>query len=73
MNTQTEPRLHNLASVMVRTNLSRSVSYKDMINPRGLDGTITNNPNGRLKVVYVGRAVRVTEADLCRFIELLGA
>ena len=33
MNTQTEPRLHNLASVMVRTNLSRSVIYKEMINP----------------------------------------
>ena len=73
MNTQTEPRLHNLASVMVRTNLSRSVLYKEMINPRGSDGTITTNPSGRLKVVYVGRAVRVTEADLCRFIELLGA
>ena len=73
MDTQVTPRLHTLASVSARTELSRSALYREILNPRGLDGSIKENPAGRLKVVYVGRAVRVTEADLCRFIELLGA
>lgn len=73
METQVTPRLHTLASVSERTQLSRSAIYREILNPRGLDGSIKENLAGRLKVVYVGRAVRVTEADLCRFIELLGA
>lgn len=66
------PRLHTLITVMERTGLSRSALYREFSNPRGLDGAIRTNPQGRLKVVYVGRAIRVTESDLCRFIESLG-
>lgn len=73
MEIQVTQRLHTLASASERTQLSRSALYREISNPRGLDGTIKSNPAGRLKVVYVGRAVRVSEADLCRFIELLGA
>ena len=66
------PRLLTLANVCERTGLSRSALYREFSNPRGLDGSIRNNPNGRLKVIYVGRAIRVSESDLCKFIEVLG-
>lgn len=72
MEISTLPRLHTLSTVCERTGLSRSALYREFSNPRGLDGEIRNNPAGRLKVVYVGRAIRVTESDLCRFIESLG-
>lgn len=67
----TLPRLLTLANVCERTGLSRSALYREFLNPRGLDGSIRKNPSGRLKVVYVGRAIRVTESDLCKFIETL--
>ena len=73
MDTEVTPRLHDLKAVSERTKLSRSTLLREIENPRGMDGALKSNPAGRLKVVYVGRAVRVTEADLCRFIELLGA
>lgn len=72
METVTLPRLHTLNAVCERTGLSRSALYREFANPRGTDGVIRENPKGRLRVVYVGRAIRVTEADLCRFIESLG-
>jgi predicted DNA-binding transcriptional regulator AlpA len=73
METEVIPSLLNLAKVSARTGLSRAVLYREFMNPRGKDGVVKTNPSGRLKVVYVGRAVRVAEADLRRFIELLGA
>ena len=54
------PQLHTLTTVCERTQLSKSTVNREI-------------KAGRLKAVYVGRAVRITEADLCRFIELLGA
>jgi excisionase family DNA binding protein len=55
MDTITTPALHKLSTVSERTGLSRTTLY-DLIN------------NGHLKVVRVGRAIRVKEADLAEFI-----
>jgi hypothetical protein len=70
--TATLPRLLNLSAVCERTGLSRSALYREFLNPRGLDGLVRDNPKGRLKVTYIGRALRVKESDLCAFIEALG-
>lgn len=53
------PTLHRLPVVMTRTGLSRSALYK-VIN------------SGQLRVVKIGRAVRVSEDELSRFITSLG-
>jgi excisionase family DNA binding protein len=50
--------LHKLTSVMARTGLSRSAVYR-VIN------------SGQLKVVKIGRSVRVSEQELTRFIDSL--
>jgi excisionase family DNA binding protein len=55
MDTITTPQLHKLATVSARTGLGRTTLYQ----------LITD---GHLKVVRVGRAVRVKEADLADFI-----
>jgi excisionase family DNA binding protein len=55
MDTITTPALHKLSTVSERTNLGRTTLY-DLIT------------NGHLKVVRVGRAVRVKEVDLAEFI-----
>jgi excisionase family DNA binding protein len=55
MDTITTPQLHKLATVSARTGLGRTTLYQ----------LITE---GRLKVVRVGRAVRVKESDLADFI-----
>lgn len=68
----TLPRLHTLSAVCERTGLSRSALYREFSNPRGVDGVVRDNPNGRLRITYVGRAIRIKEADLCAFIESLG-
>lgn len=57
--TTTLPTLHRLPVVMTRTGLSRSALYK-VINA------------GQLRVVKIGRAVRVSEDELSRFITSLG-
>ena len=54
------PTLHRLTVVMARTGLSKSVLYR-LINA------------GQLKVVKIGRSVRVSENELVRFIESLEA
>lgn len=71
MDTLTIPRLHTLKAVSERTGLSRSALYREFLNPRGTDGVVRENPKGRLRVCYVGRAIRVKETDLCAFIESL--
>jgi len=60
METSLLPTLHKLVEVGSRTGLSRSALYRE-INA------------GRLKVVKIGRSVRVTESELSRFIESLEA
>lgn len=58
METSTLPTLHRLPVVMSRTGLSKSGVYR-VINA------------GQLKVIRIGRAVRVSESELSRFIESL--
>jgi excisionase family DNA binding protein len=60
MVTVTPPTLHRLTYAMERTGLSRSGLYR-VINA------------GQLKVVKIGRSVRVSENELVRFIESLEA
>jgi excisionase family DNA binding protein len=58
METAIPPTLHRLTVVMSRTGLSKSGLYR-VIN------------SGQLKVIKIGRSVRVSEAELARFIESL--
>ena len=58
MDTITTPALHKLSTVGERTGLGRTTLYQ-LIS------------NGNLKVVRVGRAVRVKETDLADFINLM--
>jgi predicted DNA-binding transcriptional regulator AlpA len=64
METSLPPTLHKLASVSARTGLSRSALYREIFHSE-------KNPNGRLKVVRIGRSVRVREQDLNDFIDSL--
>jgi len=59
MDTATLPALLKLPEVMERTGLSRASVYR-VIN------------SGLLKTVKIGRSVRVSEAELGRFINSLG-
>ncbi len=52
------PTLHRLPVVMAHTGLSKSGLYR-VIN------------SGQLKVIKIGRSVRVSESELGRFIESL--
>ena len=65
METQTLPTLHKLTGVSERTGLSRSALYREIKSEA--------NPEGRLKVVRIGRAVRVREQDLADFINALAS
>jgi len=64
METSLPPTLHQLASVSARTGLSRSALYREIFHSE-------KNPTGRLKVVRIGRSVRVREQDLNNFIDSL--
>jgi AraC-like DNA-binding protein len=64
METAVLPTLHKIGAVCERTGLSRSALYREFYSPE-------TNPLGRLKVVRVGRAVRVREQDLADFINAL--
>ena len=64
METGVLPTLHKIETVCERTGLSRSALYREIYSPE-------TNPLGRLKVVRVGRAVRVREQDLADFINAL--
>jgi hypothetical protein len=63
--------LHKLNDVSQRTGISRSALYREIINQRTPNGEIRTNAKGRLKVVHVGRSVRVREQDLIEFINSL--
>ena len=58
METQALPQLHTLATVGQRTALSRSALYREI-------------KGGRLIALKVGKALRVSEAELQRFITSL--
>jgi excisionase family DNA binding protein len=58
MENVTLPRLLKLTEIGSQTGLSRSAVYRE-INA------------GRLKVVKIGRSVRVTETELSRFVKSL--
>lgn len=58
MEQDTRPSLHRLNVVSERTALSRSALYR-LISA------------GELRAVKVGKALRVSEAELCRFITSL--
>ena len=60
-----------LGEVSKRTGLSRSALYREIKNPKGVNGEVRVNLAGRLKVVHVGRSVRVREQDLIDFIDAL--
>jgi hypothetical protein len=60
-----------LVEVSNRTGLSRSALYREIKNRKSVTGELRDNPTGRLKVVYVGRSVRVREQDLIDFIDAL--
>jgi excisionase family DNA binding protein len=55
MESTTQPTLHRLSAVIARTGLSRSALYRE-INAK------------RLHVIKIGRSVRISEAEICRFI-----
>jgi hypothetical protein len=65
--------LHKLGAVSLRTGLSRSALYREIQNPKNVSGEIRINESGRLRVVHVGRSVRVREQDLIAFLDALGA
>jgi excisionase family DNA binding protein len=65
MDTQVLPALLKLTEISARTGLSRSTLYREMITEA--------NPQGRLKIVRIGRAVRVREQDLADFINALAS
>ena len=65
METQTPQILHKLTGVIARTGLSRSAIYREIYSE--------SNTKGRLKVVRIGRAVRVREQDLNDFINALAS
>ena len=63
--------LHKLKEVSERTGISRSALYREILNPKDPNGVLRSNPKGRLKVVHVGRSIRVREQDLIAFIDAL--
>jgi len=63
--------LHKLGAVSLRTGLSRSALYREIQNPKSMTGEVRENPAGRLKVVHIGRSVRVREQDLVDFLDAL--
>jgi len=65
METQALPALLKLAEISSRTGLSRSTLYREI--------QTDTNPEGRLKIVRIGRAVRVREQDLANFINALAS
>jgi len=65
MDTQAQPALLKFTEISARTGLSRSTIYREIQSE--------NNPQGRLKVVRIGRAVRVREQDLADFINALAS
>ena len=65
METQALPTLLKLTEISSRTGLSRSTLYREIQSE--------TNPQGRLKIVRIGRALRVREQDLANFINALAS
>lgn len=63
--------LHKFSAVSERTGLSRSSLYREIQNPKNSEGEIRINEAGRLRVVHVGRSIRVREQDLIDFLDAL--
>ena len=63
--------LHKLGAVSERTGLSRSALSREIYNQKTPTGSVRINEAGRLRVVHVGRSVRVREQDLIEFIDAL--
>jgi excisionase family DNA binding protein len=55
MTIQVKPQLYPLQEFLNRTGLSRSTAYREI-------------GAGRLKVVRIGRTLRVSEFEICRYI-----
>jgi len=53
--TDRTPQLHHLQEFLSRTGLSRSTAYREI-------------GAGRLKAVRIGRTLRISEAEICRYI-----
>lgn len=64
--------LHKIGAVSLRTGLSRSALYREIRNPKNVHGEVRVNEQGRLRVVHVGRSIRVREQDLIEFLNSLG-
>ena len=58
METSTLPQLHTITVISARTSLSRSALYREI-------------KAGRLSAVKVGKALRISESELQRFISAL--
>jgi len=58
MENQSLPQLHGLGTVSARTSLSRATLYREI-------------KAGRLQALKVGKAVRISEQELQRFIASL--
>jgi excisionase family DNA binding protein len=52
---ETVTKLYKLQEFITRTGLSRSTAYREIAS-------------GRLKVARIGRSVRISEAEICRYI-----
>jgi len=48
-------RLYRIQEFLSRTGLSRSTAYREIAN-------------GHLKVARIGRSIRISEAEICRYI-----
>lgn len=60
MQTQDLPQLHTLGTVSTRTSLSRATLYREI-------------KAGHLHAVSIGKSLRISEAELSRYISALGA
>ena len=49
------PKLHHLGEFLNRTGLSRSTAYREI-------------SSGNLRVTRIGRSLRISEAEICRYI-----
>ena len=58
MNTEKSPQMLSIPMVSERTSLSRSTLYREI-------------DSGRLKVVKIGKSVRITEQALTEYIDAL--
>jgi excisionase family DNA binding protein len=51
-----ELKLHKINEFLARTGLSKSTTYREI-------------SAGKLKVTHIGRSMRISEAEICRYIK----